>query len=82
MLIDGKASLVSSPFPLPLLLTPRDGLMKKIPGDILRGRTALGGTLTNNLGFWVALECRVGSRICMGLWDVTGWWFVGRGRHG
>jgi hypothetical protein len=67
VVVDGKASPLPFPFPLSLPPTSRDGLTKKIPGAILRGRTALGGTLTNNLGFWVTLECRVGSRVCMGL---------------
>jgi hypothetical protein len=48
--------------------------MKKTPGAILRGRMALGGTLTNNLGFWIVQECFfVDKRVCIGSVKLRGW---------
>jgi hypothetical protein len=57
-------------------LLPPVGLTKKTPREILRGRIALGGMLTDSLGFWVTLrlDCRVGNRVCIGflVWRVVG----------
>ena len=75
MLVDGRASLLLSLLsplsPSLALLLPQVGLTKKTPRAILRGRIALGGMLTDSLGFWPGvtfrLDCRVGNRVCMGL---------------